>query len=187
MNGTKRNKSRAVHLDNIATRYAPVWRARVTTPLTPRAVRQQLMTQANELHEMERQRYVRRRLTALDRALDDDEADALERWLLCEEMLAGRVKIGNYGDQTGGGKNNASPIPDSMIVLVQAHMRDKRLLDRASLRVLAKLAEMTGAPVWDFGEAGRELFGTALAYSHAKRRFIRAVCTASARLCEKTA
>jgi hypothetical protein len=40
------------------------------------------MDQAADLLDSERQKYVGRRITALDRALSDDEAAALDEWLL---------------------------------------------------------------------------------------------------------
>jgi len=90
-----------IQFDNIATPGAPVWRRRLRKPYTCWAVRMELVRQSAELPDGERQLYVRRRLTELDKALGDDEAEALERWLDCEEMLCGRVKIGDYGDRTG--------------------------------------------------------------------------------------
>src|SRR5688572_26027308 len=92
MKGSKRE-----HLDNMATPGAPVWRRRLRKPYTCWAVRADLLRQAADLPDRERQLYVRRRLTELDKALSDDEAEALERWLDCEEMLQGRVKISDYG------------------------------------------------------------------------------------------
>src|SRR6185503_8967379 len=110
-----------IQFDNIATPGAPVWRRRLRKPYTCWAVRMELVRQSAELPDGERQLYVRRRLTELDKALGDDEAEALERWLDCEEMLCGRVKIGDYGDRTGGGSGMASPVPDRLVEALEAH------------------------------------------------------------------
>lgn len=110
-----------IHHDNIATPGAPVWRRRIRKPFTCKAVRLQLIAQAADLPELERERYVRRRLTKLDLALTDEQAEAVEEWLLCEELLAGRVKISDYGGRTGGGSGQASPIPDALMGRLRAH------------------------------------------------------------------
>lgn len=112
-----------IHHDNIATPGAPVWRRRIRKPFTVKAVRLQLIAQAADLPELERERYVRRRLTKLDLALTDEQAEAVEEWLLCEELLSGRVKISDYGDRTGGGSGRASPIPDALMGRLKRHSK----------------------------------------------------------------
>jgi hypothetical protein len=143
--------SKRIHLDNIATKLAPVWRGRLTTPLTPFAVRMQLIAQAEGSTDGERQLYVRRRLTALDRALTDDEAAALEEWLICEEVLSGRAKGQSWGDRTGGGAGRASPIPDRMMERLQRHAELQRTMPGANAATLRRFAELMRDPYWDFG------------------------------------
>lgn len=140
-----------IHLDNLATKTAPVWRGRIITPLTPFSVRLQLLAQAEGATGAERHAYVRRRLTALDRALTDDEASALEEWLLCEEILSGRAKGQSWGDASGGGTGRPSPIPDRMMGVMRRHADLNRRMPRLHRVTLDRLAAMMRDPYWDFG------------------------------------
>lgn len=171
--------SRTEHLDNIATPGAPVWRRRLRKPFTCWAVRTDLLRQAADLPDRERQLYVRRRLTELDKALSDDEAEALERWLDCEELLQGRVKISDYGDRTGGGSGQASPVPDRVIAAMEDHAQAKRRMPRHMRAVLQLLGRMMEAPAWDYAVAG-QLIGARTEDHKAKRRFIEACRNAAA-------
>lgn len=144
-------RRKQVQLDNLATELAPVWRGRLTTPLTPYAIRMQLLAQAEGDTELQRVTYVRRRLTALDRALTDDQAAALEEWLICEELLAGSAKGQSWGDRTGGGGSGRSPIPDGMMARMRRHAELQRRIPRAHLAVLNAFAAMMRDPLWDFG------------------------------------
>ncbi len=137
--------------DNLATELAPVWRGRLTTPLTPWAVRRQLIAQAEGKTDDARRVYVSRRLTPLDRALNDDEASALEEWLLCQEMLAGRAKGQSWGDTAGGGATQRSPIPDRMMRRLQLHARLQRHMPARHQITLQAFAAMMRDPLWDFG------------------------------------
>jgi hypothetical protein len=157
--------------DNVATASAPVWRRRIRTPLTCRAVRLQLIRQASDLPASERQAYVSRRLTALDRALDDDQARALELWVTCEEMLSGRVNIGDYGQRIGG-MSGGSPIPDRWLPMLRRHAAIKARLPATERRFLDMLCQMMAAPRWDFGIAGRAMFGVALPLRGARAKWI---------------
>lgn len=172
--------------DNIATPGAPVWRRRFRKPFTCWAVRIELVRQAGELKdEGERQLYVRRRLTELDKALSDDQAEALERWLDCEEMLQGRVKIGDYGDRTGGGSGQVSPVPDRVLDALAAHAEAKRRMHPYPRKVLAMLVAMMEAPQWDYAAAGQCLGSRAAPHYVAKKRFIGAVREAAAFLVKR--
>jgi hypothetical protein len=176
---TAQKPQKTIHLDNIATLGAPVWRGRVTTPLTPRAVRMQLIDQAADLPGDDCQRYVRRRLTMLDRALDDAQAAALDEWLVCEELLSGRAKIGNYGDASGGSSNRGSLIPDAMMPRVGRHAAMKRRLPTIHLEALYLLTVMSSAPYWDLAAAGVQLCGPQGSYYKARKRFIERVVAAA--------
>jgi hypothetical protein len=169
---TAQKPAKSVQFDNIATPGAPVWRGRVTTPLTPPAVRSQLINQSADLADAERQRYVSRRLTALDRALDDDEAAALDEWLVCEELLNGRTKSGDWGDRTSGGGGWASPIPDTMMARCARHAALKRRLPAIHLEALYALTVMSSAPYWDLADVGTKLCGPQKTAHRAKKRFI---------------
>jgi hypothetical protein len=136
-----------IHHDNIATPGAPVWRRRIRKPFTCKAVRLQLIAQAADLPELEREAYVRRRLTKLDLALSDEQAEAVEEWLLCEEVLSGRVKISDYGDRTGGGSGRASPVPDALMGRLKSHARLKKHLSYRATHMLNLLQHMEN-PSW---------------------------------------
>lgn len=144
-------KSKRVQLDNLGTKLSPTWRGRIVGPLTPFAVRMQIIAQAEGDTESERVTYVRRRLTALDRALTDDEAAALEEWLLCEELLSGSAKGQSWGDRTGGGSGRASPIPDRMMERMKRHAELKRLIPGTHRATLHRFAAMMRDPYWTFG------------------------------------
>jgi hypothetical protein len=66
-------------------------------------------------------------LTTLDRMLDDDQARALERWALCEELLHGSAKAVSF-DGGSGGSLVRSPIHDEQIKAVHEHMRFRKRL-----------------------------------------------------------
>lgn len=167
------------HLDNLATANHPVWRRRIRLPLTPWAVRCDLIAQSAEVPEHERVAYVSRRLTALDRRLSDTEAQALEEWLLCHELLNGAAKIPSYGDRSYSGGRGSSPIPDRMMARVGQHMEICKHTPIIHRRILDMLAVMMTSRDWDYGEAGYALFGRYLSYHQAKQRFIRAAKNAA--------
>lgn len=127
---------RIVH-DNIATPGAPVWRARYATPLTPRAVRQDLVKQAMEVSEVERQSWIDARLTPLDRALTDDESNALEEYVMCEAILAGTARCVDYaGDRVQTSRGDMELISDRWLVKLSNHMVNKKRLRGRDLQIL---------------------------------------------------
>jgi hypothetical protein len=135
--------TQSAHFDNIATANAPVWRKRVRKPFTCHAVRMELVAQAAQLAEWERANYIDERLTDLDRALSWVEADALERWLDCEELLQGCAKTVDW-DGGSGGSGRSSPVPDDDMEALAAHAEMKRRLavrHRSALRVLATMMQ----------------------------------------------
>lgn len=173
-----KTEDKGIQFDNIATPGAPVWRRRLRKPYTCWAVRMELVRQSAELPDGERQLYVRRRLTELDKALSDDEAEALERYLDCEETLGGRGAISNFSGSsrvTGA----ASPVPDSVMEKLKLHAADKRLLPPSHAQVLNVLARMMENTAWDYAMAGRFIFGPD-EHHRAKNRFISAVRGAAA-------
>jgi hypothetical protein len=72
-------------------------------------------------------------LTTLDRMLDDAEANALERWALCEELLHGSAKAVSF-DGGSGGSLVRSPIHDEQIKAVHEHMRFRKRLPCQGVR-----------------------------------------------------
>ena len=141
------------------------------------------MKQAADLPDDERQQYVRRRLTVLDKALTNGESEALERWLGCEEMLQGRGRTVHWDGGSGGdGFRRASQAPDGAMKRLADHAAAKRALTARDLKALAMLGQMMEAPQWDLSQAGYVLFGTHLSYTLATKRFIEAVCSAAAAL-----
>jgi hypothetical protein len=172
-------ESAARYDDNIATSLAPVWRRRVRAPLTPWAVRMDLITQAMEMPDYNRERFISRRLTVLDRALSDFEAIGLEEWLLCADLLSGRAKICSYGDRSGGNGGGPQPIPDTMLARVHAHVLLTSQLPRGERTTLDMLAGLMASPDWDLGHAGYALYGAGVSYHRAKRWFVLAVKVAA--------
>jgi len=88
----------------------PVIRHRVRTPLTPIAVRMQILEETRELPEAVRLRSLRRRLTVLDRALSDADAANLDRLAEAETLLhsashaspLARIGMGSGGSADSG-------------------------------------------------------------------------------------
>lgn len=132
---------RIVH-DNIATPGAPVWRARYATPLTPRAVRLELVRQAMEVSEAERPSWIEARLTPLDRALTDEEANALEQFVNCEQWLAGNPRGSDYaGDRVQSSRVDMQHLPDEWREEISNHVVRKHRLPGRDLQVLTTFVQ----------------------------------------------
>jgi hypothetical protein len=147
-------------MDNLGTQLSPTWRARRQAPFTIRSIREELFRQAAALPEWQQQAYLDERLTELDRALDCDQAEALERWLDCEELLQGRPA--SIGDGGGGGSGRSVLSDDAMDVLA-SHAEIKRRLSPVSRQALAELASLMNAKHWDLDVAALWLIGIATA------------------------
>lgn len=130
-------RARNVIHDNLATDDCPVWRARYYTPLTPRAVRNEITAKAMEVHESKRASWIEARLTPLDKLLSEEEAAALEQYVRCEELLAGNARCGDYtGDRVMTSRGEMSPIPDNLLVILAAHAQCKDRLSQRDREVL---------------------------------------------------
>lgn len=128
---------RIVH-DNIATPGAPVWRARYATPLTPRAVRRDLIKQAMEISEAERPHWIDARRTPLDRVLSDDEANALEQYVMCEQWLAGNPRGSDYsGDRVQSSRLDMQHLPDDWRDEIKRHVVLRHRLPKRDLEILS--------------------------------------------------
>lgn len=116
----------SVRKTNIATPLAPVWRRRITLPLTPRAVRLE-MIEAGDIH-----------LTPLDKMLDDAEADALEQYTVMEAALCGNARAQDYaGDRVRGTRLGMTPLPDRLFQPLRWHAELKRRLTANERNVLS--------------------------------------------------
>lgn len=149
---------RVVH-DNIATPGAPVWRARYATPLTPRAVRQEIVKQAMEISEAERSHWIDARLTPLDRALTDDEARALEDYCDCERWLAGNPRGVDYaGDRVQSSRLDMRHLPEEWGDQIKNHVVRKYRLPRRDLQILTTFVhQMTSDDALSDAEAAISL------------------------------
>lgn len=149
---------RVVH-DNIATPGAPVWRARYATPLTPRAVRRELVKTAMELPELERKAWIDARRTPLDRALSDDEASALEDYATCEQWLAGNPRGSDYsGDRVQSSRLDMQHLPDDWRDEIKRHVVLKYRLRRRDLQILTTfVSQMTDDNAMSDAEAAISL------------------------------
>ena len=174
----------SVHFDNIATESHPVWRKRLRKPFTCRAIRMELARQAAQQPVAERARYLSRRLTPLDKALDDGQVQALEAWLDAEEILGGRAAITSY-EGGRGGRGKPSPVPDAMMEMLRRHANWRDGLTLSQNAALCELKSMMAAREWDFGESGQKLLGRRQSYAIAKKWFLNAVRSAAATLEKK--
>jgi hypothetical protein len=144
-------------MDNIGTAMAPTYRARIATPLTPRAVRAVIIAGAHDVSEAQRDAWIAERMTPLDRMLDDDQAAALELYVDCEQLLAGNARCGDYtGDRVMTSRSGGmSPLPDDRMAALAAHQEVKRKLGGPERNVLAIfVAQMIGALAPTEAQAG---------------------------------
>lgn len=131
-------RHRQIVHDNIATPGAPVWRARYATPLTPRAVRRDLIKQAMEISELERANWIDARLMPLDRLLSDDEANALEDYVACECVLGGSARCVDYaGDRVQTSRGEMELISEKWLCQLAAHKEKKQRLQKRDLAILS--------------------------------------------------
>ncbi len=130
---------RSTARDNLATADCPVWRYRYRTPLTPRAVRNGSLAEGNI------------NLTALDKALDDDQANALEDYWQAELVLSGNARCGDYtGDRVMTSREYMTPIADRWLPLLVKHYGVKVMLTERDRFTLALFCEqMNGADLSD--------------------------------------
>lgn len=90
----------------------PVVRLRVRAPLTPPAVRMQILEDTLDMPEAVRLRSLRRRLTPLDRALSGEDAASLDRLAEAETLLdsachaspLARLGMGSAGSSADGAR-----------------------------------------------------------------------------------
>lgn len=124
--------------DNIATRHAPVWRARIATPLTPRAVRAQILEASQDIPEAERMRWLQRRRTQLDKLLTEDEAAVLERFIAAEERLNGSARTADItGDRVQTSRSQMAPLHDDEVARLGFHVKIKRTLSFEDMTLLS--------------------------------------------------
>lgn len=122
-------------------------RIRIVTPITPAAVRQQMLKVFAGLPEDDRSRLIQTRLTPLDRFLSDDEARALERFATDEENLDS-MKIGAFaGDRVQSSVAQRDGISDYRLAALAEHQRVKRCLSGDQISALRLWCQqMTRAP-----------------------------------------
>ena len=129
-------KARRTVTDNLGTRDHRIERRRIATPLTPRAVRMQMLAipewaapdKIGELME-ERRTDLAGMLTELDRLLSDEEAIALERFCDCEEARAGNARCPEWlAERVQTSAANYAPINDDRMQLLIVHGSVKRAL-----------------------------------------------------------
>jgi hypothetical protein len=162
--------------DNIATPMAPVWRARIATPLTPRAVREQILSTLGDIGAAERQRWLARRRSPLDKMLTEDEAGVLERWTRNEELMSGRARTADFcGDRVQTSRCNVAPLHDEALGELHHHMIVRKSLDREALELLTVFTQQMSRDreVMSPAEAGLRFFPKAknksMAYYQALR------------------
>jgi hypothetical protein len=147
-----------VWVDNLTPPGAPkVERERVEVPLTPWAVRSQVVEAAAEIPEAKRPAYVRRRATPLDRLVNDDEASALEAYATAEQEFT-RAKTTTYDAirVDGGGVRDPDRIAPRL-ALLRRHALVKKRLAPVEVEILqvfaAQMQGDTSAP--DYDDAAR--------------------------------
>lgn len=151
-------KSRRTIVDNIGTRDHPTPRHRIATPLTPRAVRIQMLEAPEWLDEPRAAQWLEERraelpamLTELDRLLTDEEADTLERYIDNEELLTGNVRCADYlQERVYGGGRPSGPLSDDDLEALKGHADMRKRLGVTTRGVLliffSQQTGMDGAP-----------------------------------------
>lgn len=118
--------------ENIAT--VPgfeVWRHRVRLPLTPRAVKAEMVKERRVVQ------------TPLDKMLTAGQADILERWAMNEQVLSGKAPTQSWGNHSScANVGEFSPISDHRIEAAMSHSRIKKSLGEHTLEVLSAFTAM---------------------------------------------
>jgi hypothetical protein len=134
-------------------------RLRIVTPITPRAVREQMLAILRDRDSDIRHEMIAHRLTPLDRFLSDEEADALETYATDEENFE-KMNIGAFGGirvQTSG-LSSAEP-SDWRLAHLAKHQRIRRALRSDQLYGLSlwckQMQRAHDAP--SFAEAARRM------------------------------
>lgn len=128
---------RALDYDILTPQGAPqIVRVKIRTPITPQAVRRQLLDAVSEYPEDVRASELQQRLTPLDRHLGDDIVAALETYVAVEDG-AGRVKAASWDVQVQTSGNDRNPLPEARAKAATLHEGIKRRLSRLHKKVLA--------------------------------------------------
>jgi hypothetical protein len=122
--------TRRENISNVAGH--TVSRQRSKLLLTPRSVRIEMISE-RRLH-----------VTELDRMLNEEEANALERWATNEQGVSGRAKTQRWDNSPTGTRRpmDCAPIPDHLIDRLNQHGRVKRRLDAHTAEILGVFTAM---------------------------------------------
>lgn len=183
---TTRHPAECVITDNIATQLAPVWRARIATPLTPGAVRAQILEASQDIPETERVRWLQRRRTQLDKLLTEDEATVLERWCAAEERLNGSARTADItGDRVQTSRSQMAPLHDDELARLGWHAAIKRTIafEDTTLLTIFRRQMARDREVMTPAQVGIYLFPNAqnkrVAYFEALQRIAQKLITAN--------
>lgn len=133
-----------------------VARHRARTILTPMGVRRAIIEEAAEKPEAVRQRSLRRRLTALDRALTDREADALERLTSCISGLSNAGCLNYLRSEVRSSPYGRLPFSESRRHEIEAMtfvLKRLSAADKAAAIELAVLLDPSHSGAFKPGEA----------------------------------
>jgi hypothetical protein len=117
-----------------------VARHRARTLLTPMALRRAIIEDAEAKPEPVRQRSLRRRLTVLDRALSDGEAEALERLTTCIASLSNIGCLNYLKSEVRSSVSGRLPFSESKRVEIAAMNAVLKGLNSAHRSVVLELA-----------------------------------------------
>jgi hypothetical protein len=93
-----------------------------------------------EIHESRRQAWIAERLTRLDKALTDDEADALENYVMCESILGGSARTLDFDRVRGNG--NCEPLNERWIAKLAKHNVVRGYLSKREMETLSIFVKM---------------------------------------------
>ena len=119
---------------NVATKLAPIWRTRNVLPLTSAHVRNEQI----EAGELQR--------TPLDKLLTTQEADSLESYVLCEDILSGNARCADYtGDRVQSSRIGMSPVADNRLAMLRTHAAIKHRLTPSERDALSQFVRQQAA------------------------------------------
>lgn len=107
-------------------------RLRACQIMTPLIVRTRILAELADRPEEFRRRSVRRRLTALDRALSDGQAQALDRVYTAHLTLQGKARGVNWSSMGSRSAGFGDPLTDRELVEIGAYRHVRAKLDTAA-------------------------------------------------------
>lgn len=100
-------------------------------------MRAQILAAAADIPAAERQQWINRRRSPLDKMLSEQEAEALERWTRNEEVMSGRIRVASYADERVQTSScSVAPLHDKAMAALNRHNVIRKRMQQRSLALL---------------------------------------------------